>query len=299
METVVGERYELRTKVGQGAYGRVYFARDIRDARKAVAVKIFTIEKHEDKHDICYSTIRELCLLRRLGEHPNLPTIHKIFRTDTNEVGVAMDWLCENLWEYMDHYDVISTSTIKAFTRQLCTALHHCHIHNALHRDVKPANIMISPNKHLTLCDFGLARICYPGTGAEYTQEVVTLWYRPPELLMGWKTYDGCVDMWAVGAIVVEMVNKRPLFPAKFETDLFPLIRAVLGVPTSTDMPLGVTIPEWATTIDKPRREWSSIMATIDDPLLFDFVDKLLCYNPQRRMTAKQALDHPWLHTIQ
>ena len=121
----------------------------------------------------------------------------------------------------------LSSQLIKSYMIQLLRGLEYCHVRGVMHRDLKPQNILVSKDGRLKLADFGLARAFVPPI-RPFTHEVVTLWYRAPEILLGCKTYALPVDTWAVGTILAEMVTKRPLFPGDSEVDeLFKIFRYV------------------------------------------------------------------------
>jgi cyclin-dependent kinase 1 len=162
-----------------------------------------------------------------------------------------------------------------------------------MHRDLKPQNLLVTKDHKLKLADFGLARAFCPPI-RPLTHEVVTLWYRPPEILLGSQTYAPPVDMWAVGVIIAEMVTKRPLFPGECEIDeLFKIFR-LLGTPTESQWP-GVTslqdynpaFPQW------PRLNISTIVPGLD-AIGANLVDQCVDYRPQARITARGAMSHGW-----
>jgi serine/threonine protein kinase len=127
---------------------------------------------------------------------------------------------------------------------QLLLSIFFCHSHRVLHRDLKPQNLLIDRKGALKLADFGLGR-AFGIPLRTYTHEVVTLWYRPPEILLGSKMYACPVDMWAVGCIFAELVTRRPLFPGDSEIDeLFKIFR-VLGTPTEETWPNVVNLPDY------------------------------------------------------
>ena len=107
---------------------------------------------------------------------------------------------------------------IKSFLYQLLNGTAKCHKHKVLHRDLKPQNLLINREGVLKLADFGLAR-AFGIPVKNFTHEVVTLWYRAPDILMGSKDYNTSVDIWSVGCIFAEIVTKRPLFPGKSDDD--------------------------------------------------------------------------------
>jgi len=172
-----------------------------------------------------------------------------------------------------------------------------CHSHRIFHRDLKPQNVLVDPKKGtLKLADFGLAR-AFTVPLRTYTHEVVTLWYRAPEILLGAKQYSCPVDMWSVGTIVPEMVTGHPLFPGDSEIDeLFKIFR-LLGTPTET-LWQGVTqlpdykkdFPKWS---PKSFREAMPHPERLDDAGL-DLVSQMLAYTPSQRIVAKEALNHAY-----
>ena len=158
---------------------------------------------------------------------------------------LVFEFVDKDLKKYMEACDgPLSPQLIKSYTHQLLKGLEFCHVRGVMHRDLKPQNILVSRDGKLKLADFGLARAFVPPI-RPFTHEVVTLWYRPPEILLGCKTYALPVDMWAVGTILVEMVTKRPLFPGDSEVDeLFKIFR-VLGTPSEEIWPGVTSLQDW------------------------------------------------------
>ena len=166
-----------------------------------------------------------------------------------------------------------------------------------MHRDLKPQNLLVDKEGTLKLADFGLAR-AFMIPLRTYTHEVVTLWYRAPEILMGQRTYAPGIDTWSIGVIFAEMVNKRPLWPGDSEIDEIFRIFRTLGTPTEETWP-GVSqlpdykpnFPQWA------PKQLSKIVPTLD-PLGVDLLSKMLVYVPSKRISTKAALMHPWFDDI-
>ncbi|BBG93563.1 cyclin-dependent kinase C, partial [Prunus dulcis] len=204
--------FEKLEQIGEGTYGQVYMAREIKTG------EIFPI-----------TAIREIKILKKL-HHENVINLKEIVTSpgpekddqDGNKYkgGIYM------VFEYMDH-DLtgladrpgmrFSVPQIKCYMRQLLTGLHYCHVNQVLHRDIKGSNLLIDNEGNLKLADFGLARSFSNDHNANLTNRVITLWYRPPELLLGATKYGPAVDMWSVGCIFAELLHGKPIFPGKDE----------------------------------------------------------------------------------
>jgi cyclin-dependent kinase 1 len=163
-----------------------------------------------------------------------------------------------------------------------------------MHRDLKPQNLLVSSNGRLKLADFGLARSFCPPI-RPLTHEVVTLWYRPPEILLGSETYAPPMDVFAIGAIFVEMVTKRPLFPGDSEIDQLYKIFRQLGTPDESVWPGVTSLPDWNALFPKWHKSsfHNTVLDNLDDEGL-DLLEKFLMYNPKDRITAKDSLNHPY-----
>ncbi len=200
---------------------------------------------------------------------------------------------------------------IACYMRQLLEVLEYLHRHSLVHRDIKCSNLLVSKDNVIKLADFGLARFIHPNSGRNYTNKVITLWYRPPELLLGSKNYTSSVDMWSVGCILAELLIGKPLFPAKEEMDQIGRIFNFCGTPTEESWPEHSSYQFWDhvapreaipnTMVHKITRLINDHMVNLDPAHLADVVDlltHLLDLNPSRRYTAKDAMRSKFFENI-
>lgn len=116
--------------------------------------------------------------------------------------------------------DICLTLQIKCYMKQLLLAVEHCHLRGIMHRDIKPSNILVNNEGILKLGDFGLANTLNPKHRQKLTSRVVTLWYRPPELLMGSTNYNVSVDLWSVGCVFAELLFRKPVLKGRTEVNI-------------------------------------------------------------------------------
>jgi cyclin-dependent kinase 2 len=282
-------RYQKIEKIGEGTYGVVYKANDTH-LNEIVAVKKIRLEGSDE--GVPPTAIREISLLKELP-HPNVVLLKDVLHTATKL------WL---IFEYIDHdlkrhlegrNDPLPPRAVKSLLHQILAGLTFCHTHRILHRDLKPQNILVDANGALKLADFGLAR-AFGLPIRTLTHEVVTLWYRAPEILMGVKQYSTPIDIWSVGCIFAELVNKRPLFTGDSEIDqLFKIFR-VLGTPTEETVPGISSYPDYKPTYPN----WTGsglvcLLPTLDDQGR-DLISRMICYDPRKRISAREAMEHPY-----
>ena len=325
------ERYkkiEKNGSLGAGAYGVVYKANDLQTG-EIVALKVSTrarlpapatancaparrcahhpprtprppdpnpqrIRLEVEDEGVPSTALREISLLREL-EHPNIVKLKDCVQSD-GKLYLVFEFLEKDLKKYMDHtHGYLEPMLVKSYMFQLLRGLAFCHTRAVMHRDLKPQNLLVSREGTLKLADFGLAR-AFSLPIRNLTHEVVTLWYRAPEVLLGARHYAPSVDIWACGTIMVELVNKRPVFPGDSEIDeLYKIFRG-LGTPTNETWPGVEELPDFAMTFPK----WAArpIGTLIKDNMLgeegLDLLQKMLNYNPAERISAKAALEHPY-----
>lgn len=187
--------------------------------------------------------------------------------------------------------------TCRSYLFQLIRGIAYCHQHRVLHRDLKPQNILINRDGVLKLADFGLAR-AFGIPVRSYTHEVVTLWYRAPDVLMGSRKYSTSVDIWSIGCIMAEMITSQPMLPGQNDQDQLHLIFKALGTPTLQDWPSVVELPEWKSDFYLyPPKPWPVLVPGID-PIGVDLISRLMKEDPNQRLSAKAALEHAYFREI-
>ena len=228
------ENYEKVLKIGEGTYGVVYKAKNLRDDTM-VALKRIRLD--QDEEGVPSTAIREISLLKEL-RHENVVSLLEVIHEET-KLYLVFEYLDLDLKKHMDSSPHISNDrmVVKGYVYQICAGIAFCHSHRVLHRDLKPQNLLIDTTHNvLKLADFGLARAFGIPVRA-YTHEVVTLWYRAPEILLGVRHYSTQVDVWSIGCIFAEMINCKPLFPGDSEIDELFKIFKILGTPNETLLP--------------------------------------------------------------
>jgi len=269
-----------------------------------VALKKVKMEK--EKGGFPMTSLREINVLLSF-HHPSVVDVKEVV------VGNMLDNIFM-VMEYMEHdlkglmetmKQPFSQSEVKCLMLQLFDGVKYLHDNWVLHRDLKTSNLLLNNRGELKICDFGLARQ-YGDPLKEYTHEVVTLWYRAPELLLGARKYSTAIDMWSLGCIMAEFLAKEPLFPGKSVLDEIDKIFKTLGTPNEKIWPDFVKLPGVRCNFTKQPfnrlREKFPATAFAGRPTLsekgFDLLNRLLTYDPSKRITAEEALDHEWFREV-
>lgn len=191
-----------------------------------------------------------------------------------------------------DRTIAFSPAHIKSWMLMLLCGIEHCHQRQIIHRDLKPNNLLIASEGTIKIADFGLARnFGYPVE--PMTSQVVTRWYRAPELLFGARHYTGAVDMWAAGCIFAELMLRTPFLPADTDMGQLKVIFQALGTPSEEEWPGMDSLPDYVPFPRTPKPPFASIFnAAADDAL--DLLGKMLAFNPASRISARAALSHPY-----
>jgi cyclin-dependent kinase len=287
------DRYAKLEKVGEGTYGVVYKARDL-TTNQTVALKKIRLEAEDE--GVPSTAIREISLLKEL-KNDNIVKLLDIVHAE-QKLYLVFEFLDVDLKRYMENGSKIGKpiqlDMVKKFTHQLNSGLLYCHSHRILHRDLKPQNLLIDKRNNLKLADFGLAR-AFGIPMRTYTHEVVTLWYRAPEVLLGSRHYSTAVDMWSVGCIFAEMVMQgSPLFPGDSEIDQIFKIFRILGTPNEQAWPGVSSLPDYKPTFPQwSKQDIARIIPTLDEAGV-DMLKRTLTYDAAKRISAKRALVHAY-----
>jgi cyclin-dependent kinase 1 len=283
------------SNLGEGTYGVVYKARD-RQTDVIVALKKIRLEVEDE--GIPSTALREISLLRELS-HENIVDLMDCVQED-GKLYLVFEFLDKDLKKYMESCSgLLSPALVKSYLLQMCRGLAFCHARGVMHRDLKPQNMLVTRDGRLKLADFGLARAFCPPI-RPLTHEVVTLWYRPPEILLGSQTYAPPVDVWAVGTIFVEMVTKRPLFPGDSEIDQLYKIFRQLGTPDEDVWPGVTQLQDWNAAFPIWfKSPYAAGVTNHLDAAGMELLEMFLAYDPKDRITAKDALNHPYFDDLE
>jgi len=283
------DRFKRLEKLGEGTYGVVYKARDV-NTGDTLALKKIRLDAEDE--GIPSTAIREISLLKQL-QHPNIVRLYDVILTD-QKLTLVFEFLDQDLKKYLDSFgdNGLDAHTTKSFLRQLLHGICHCHENRVLHRDLKPQNLLINREGELKLADFGLAR-SFGIPVRSYTHEVVTLWYRSPEVLLGSRHYSTPIDLWSVGCIFAEIASGRPLFPGRNDKDQLLKIFKVLGTPTLADWPGMAALPQYQQSYTVYKRQSLGKIVPLNQNGI-DLLEEFLRYDPEKRITAEKAIEHPY-----
>jgi len=297
-ESEMAGRYIRLEKLGEGTYGTVYKATCIQTG-DMVAVKKIRILATDD--GVPSTALREIALLKELS-HPNVVQLVDVCSSLTS-LNLVFECLDMDLRVYLKRHGPMQGLLLRSAVKQCFSAIEFCHGRCVLHRDLKPQNVLLDvQSMRLVLADFGLAR-AFNVPLRVYTHEVVTLWYRPPEILLGQDKYGPSTDIWSLGCIVGEMASAQAMFPGNSEIDTIFKIFQVMGTPDERVWPGVTKLPDFKLTFPKWHDTDFAELREHVGPMFgehgMDLLRSCLAYNASDRLSAKRLLRHPFFEGIE
>ncbi|KAI5964743.1 KIN28 [Candida pseudojiufengensis] len=290
--STLNKNYTKERKVGEGTYAVVYLGKQIQ-TKRSIAIKEIKTGLFKDGLDM--SAIREVKYLQEL-KHQNIIELIDVFASSNNNLNLVLEFLPTDLEVLIkDKSIVFKSSDIKSWILMTLRGIHHCHRNFILHRDLKPNNLLISPQGVLKIADFGLAR-SLGNPNEELSSNVVTRWYRAPELLFGAKHYTESIDIWSIGIIFAELMLRIPYLPGKDDIDQLDVTFRAYGTPTEQIWPNVSSLPLYNSLHIYPppsRQEIRSRFSAATEKAI-DFLILLTQLDPSRRCNSTQALLHDY-----
>ncbi|OBA27678.1 Pkinase-domain-containing protein [Hanseniaspora valbyensis NRRL Y-1626] len=308
-------KYKQLEKLGKGTYATVYTGIN-KKTGQLVALKEIKLDPEEGTPS---TAIREISLMKEL-KHENIVRLYDVIHTE-EKLTLVFEKMDNDLRKYMDLVykercklqqqspSSLDASLVKFFAFQLLNGTNYCHENKILHRDLKPQNLLINKNLQLKIGDFGLAR-AFGLPVSSFSSDVVTLWYRSIDVLLGSKSYFTSIDTWSIGCIIAEMISGVPLFKGANEDDQILKIFQVIGYPRERDL----LNSGWYVNLPKyDAKSWDFVKSGLDTIhslanilklnlethyLTLDLLVKLLQLDPMKRLSTLEALEHPYFNDL-
>jgi CTD kinase subunit alpha len=282
--------------VGSGTYGKVFKAIHVY-TKSLVALKKIRMDGERDGFPV--TAVREIKLLQSL-KHPNVVNMREVM-VEKNDCFMVFEYLSHDLTGLLNHPNFkLDPAHKKHLAKQLFEGLDYLHRRGVIHRDIKAANILVSNEGQLKLADFGLARFYAKRRQLDYTNRVITIWYRSPELLLGETQYGPAVDIWSAACVLVEIFTRHAIFPGDgSEISQLEKIYAVLGTPNKADWP-GLVDMAWFELLRPTARRPNVFADKYKDrvtPHAFELLEAMFQYDPAKRPSASDVLEHPYFTT--
>ncbi|CCD69307.1 Cyclin-dependent kinase 7 [Caenorhabditis elegans] len=291
----MSRRYDTIKHLGEGQFANVYLAQDLESGECVAIKKIKLGSREEAKDGINRTAIREIKLLKEI-HHDNIIGLRDVIGHRTS-IQLVFDFMDTDLEHVIKDKEIIlMPAHIKNITMQMLLGLEFLHVHWILHRDLKPNNLLMNKMGRVKLTDFGLARF-FGSPNRNYTHQVVTRWYRAPELLFGARSYGVGIDIWSVGCIIAELLLRNPIFPGESDIDQLVKIFNILGCPTPETWPNMTEMNSYV--IIKPQTEYMALnyyfSAAPQD--LLDLMAGMWTFDPIKRLTCTQSLQMEYFRT--
>ncbi|XP_074270487.1 mitogen-activated protein kinase 4-like [Silene latifolia] len=294
----VEAKYEPKDPIGRGAYGVVCSCMNTLTKEKVAIKKINVLDNSVE----ALKALRELKILRHV-RHKNIIALKDVMipSAKCEDVYLVFELMDADLGTQIRPSLRLPNNTIKYLMFQLLNGLDYLHSSNIIHRDLKPGNLLVNAKWDLKICDFGLATTTKGSPQTQpATEYVVTRWYRAPELLLQCHTYGPAIDIWSVGCIFAELLGGNPLFPGKNQVDQLMKIICILGTQNNSNLGFLTSwealnlLKSWPYT---PGITFESLFPYADQEGL-DLLNKMLEFDPRKRITAAEALQHPYMRSM-
>eukprot|EP00794_Sanderia_malayensis_P004816 gene4816-5447_t len=300
IEGQILQKYEIKKRLGKGAYGIVWKAIDRRTNQIVALKKIFDAFRNQTD---AQRTFREICFLQEFGNHDNIIKLLNVMKAENDkDIYLVFDFMDTDLHNVIKKGNILKDVHKRYVMYQLLKAMKYIHSGNVIHRDIKPSNVLLDADCFIKICDFGLARsissLKFEPGDPSLTDYVATRWYRAPEILLASPVYTKGVDMWSIGCILAEMLLGKPLFPGSSTLDQIERIMSTIPSPTAKDLD-SIKSAYSGSLFDKsthhrPKRPIEDIMASAPSDAV-DLLKRFLQFNPEKRLTAEEALSHPYV----
>ncbi|KYO32144.1 serine/threonine-protein kinase NLK isoform A [Alligator mississippiensis] len=284
--------------IGYGAFGVVWSVTDPRDGKRVALKKMPNVFQNLVSCKRVFRELKMLCFFKHDNVLSALDILQPPHIDYFEEIYVVTELMQSDLHKIIVSPQPLSSDHVKVFLYQILRGLKYLHSAGILHRDIKPGNLLVNSNCVLKICDFGLARVEELDESRHMTQEVVTQYYRAPEILMGSRHYSNAIDIWSVGCIFAELLGRRILFQAQSPIQQLDLITDLLGTPSLEAMRTACEGAK-AHILRGPHKQPSlPVLYTLSSQATHEAVHllcRMLVFDPSKRISAKDALAHPYL----